>query len=68
MATQSAENTHINTHQDAEFDDTNYFRVLGRLLIDSVDKKNLESQQVALLCKIPVDDIVRWLSPAANPT
>ena len=64
MTTQSAENTHLN----AEFDDTNYFQVLGKLLIDSVDKKNLESQQVALLCKIPVDDIVRWLSPAANPT
>jgi len=56
-----------NTYLDVKFDDTNYFQVLGKLLMDSVDKKDLESQQVALLCKIPIDDIVQWLSPAANP-
>lgn len=63
MTTLAPENTYL----DAKFDDTNYFQVLGKLLMDSVDKKDLESQQVALLCKIPIDDIVRWLSPVANP-
>jgi hypothetical protein len=52
---------------DDSIDDTNYFQILGKILMDSVDKKGLESQQIALLCKIPVDDIVRWLSPVANP-
>jgi hypothetical protein len=54
------------SHLGDSIDDTNYFRVLGQILMDSVVKKDLESQQIALLCKISIDDIVRWLSPEAN--